>query len=269
MDTDISESLSSLSSPPEDLIDASDTPTGRRKPSSPRRANRNIRGKRHIKKARLDKVLQYMSSTGISIETFLRAYLECPDVLRSTTHRTQDKRHKRIRDALFSLLQGQSEQSNFLLQIISSLLRSEFDNLMETTYFGQFDSTTADPETIDFSELEGVLKEHAPTWNQIARILLSNDRMKHESYTGDKDKVAERQVKPLYLITSTFCFSRAKMRCNYLPKLMGYYLYSLGVNRRALGFLADIGICNHPQEIIKGAKMIARKEQGFHHGESP
>jgi hypothetical protein len=80
------------------------------------------------------------------------------------------------------------------------------------------------------------LQTIAPTlWKTIDTLMAPT----RNNYERHKEPFEHRAV----YICAMLCYSRANVNSNFLPRLLGLYLYGSGVKRRCLSVLSGYGVC--------------------------
>jgi len=135
--------------------------------------------------------------------------------------------------------------------------RLELQLLGQQQYFNN-DFVNVDLDKIDFSKAVDVIKRFAPTWFNILRSALQNQRAHRSSYhQGKADIVALR----ILTITYIACFSIAKKTSSFFPSAVGLYLTTSGTKRRAIETLSGLGICHsYHQNLLNLGKKAEQAE---------
>ena len=137
----------------------------------------------------------------------------------------------------------------------NSTLTTEFKALISTPYFGRFDHT-AEIDNIDFDAAFAAVETAAPTWHRMLVYLLRNPRASRNSSTTSPDL-----RRPIFVITSIMCHSRAKKSSNYFSSMLDSYLIGSGVKRRVIETLAGFGLCHSYKQGNRLMKQVAEHEQ--------
>jgi hypothetical protein len=120
----------------------------------------------------------------------------------------------------FKDIQDMSVPSMVSLQRMQKEMQQLEDN---KGYFSQF-NIIQPPEDIDLTRAVQELQTVAPTlWNTIHKLIA----LTRKNYERNKDPFEYHAV----YICAMLCYSRASVSSNFLPKLLGLYLYGSGVKR--------------------------------------
>jgi hypothetical protein len=114
---------------------------------------------------------------------------------------------------------------------------------------GEFDSE-ANIDTLDMPGLAERIQKAAPElWELLADLM-------EQQHTSRRDTLTEYQGS-MVMICSILAQARAPRKCSNLPMLLGVHLHSMGVKRRVLNVLAQLGVTSSYWAINKKRGELA------------
>lgn len=210
---------------------------------------------------KLQMIVKTLQRVRWSLKTFLQVWVTeekdnqgTPITIHHHYWRTPRLRQLALKDAVNDTSDIPYLQDLYYGPPILSTLTGEFDRLISTPSFGQFDHTM-DLDRLDFNQAFQSMQDIAPTWHALLIRLLSNQRSHWDSYsaTPDIDTLAKR----LFMITSLVSHSRAKKQSNFLCSILDMYLLGSGVKRRVIETLSGLGICHSYHQANRLIRDIA------------
>jgi hypothetical protein len=173
----------------------------------------------------------------------------------------RQKKAKKILDLIWQdeneLLPLFENTESFKERVVKStvkIIRSELQVLnKKVKAFGRFDPT-ANPEELDLQGVIGSIKEHARNTFQLLHHAAENQRR-------DKYKRHDNHGRVLTLV-SILSLGRAQTTSNSFGRILGLYLYTAGVPRRALTLLNNLGITDSYLSIRRAVATIKQSSQG-------
>jgi len=114
---------------------------------------------------------------------------------------------------------------------------------------GEFESK-ADIDSLNIPTLAERIQNEAPElWELLASLM-------EQQHASRRDTLTEYQGS-MVMICSILAQARAPRKCTNLPMLLGIHLYSMGVKRRSLNVLAQLGVTSSYWAINKQRGELA------------
>jgi hypothetical protein len=136
----------------------------------------------------------------------------------------------------------------------AKVIRSELDVLnTKVKVFGRFDPTM-NPEELNLRDVLRGIKEHAP--NTFRLLNQAAESRKRQGQDEEHDPHGR-----IVTVVSILGLGRARITANYFARILGLYLYTAGIPRRALTLLNNLGVTDSYNSIRRAVKTITLNSQ--------
>jgi hypothetical protein len=219
--------------------------------------------------AKLNAITAQLREYKWSFQKFLRVWaghnVKRQHILQSQSYRTVEQRRHILEEVMVELLRSKVCDIHLLTAAAIRQIIDELDTLIaSSTYFGTLSvDEVTDPdrvESIDFQVASEHIKQYTPTWWNLLREILRNQRALKGGYDApstEKDGITRRSV----ALTAMVCFARAKQKSSFFATLLDVYFQGTGVKRRVVEVLSGMGLCHSYRHGVRRMGDLAEQSK--------